>query len=227
VKTLYVFCEGRTEQGFCTQVLAPHLAGFGFLHVPTIKIRFSRKKGIVYRGGTGSYPPMREDILNKMKQPSSAAKDIFFTTMIDLYGLPRSFPGKTQNKRNPANPIPYVKALEIAFAKDINHRRFVPHVQLHEYETLLFTDPDAFEIAFDDCQPAIAALKTIADSFPTIEHINDGRTTAPSKRIIDVLPAYKDLKATAGPDIAVMVGLPALRAKCPHFSAWIARLEQL
>jgi hypothetical protein len=225
VKTLYVFCEGATEQGFCRQVLAPHLAGFGFLHVPAVKVAFSRKKGVIQRGGVRSYKPLRDDILNTIK--SRADKDVFFTTMIDLYGLPRNFPDKTQNTRNPAKPTPYVQALEKAFAKDIGHSRFVPHLQLHEYETLLFSDPVAFEVAFVDCTSAIAALKAIADSFPTIEHINDGKITAPSKRIIDILPFYGKRKAIAGPDIAELIGMAVLRQKCPHFNAWVTHLESL
>ncbi len=193
--------------------------------MPPVKVAFSRKKGVIHRGGIHSYKPMRDDIINTMK--GRRDRDVFFTTMIDLYGLPRGFPGKNRHTRNPANPIAYVKALEKEFANDIGDPRFVPHLQLHEYETLLFADPDAFEIAFDDCQAAVAALKAIAASVPTIEHINDGKTTAPSKRIIDVLPAYEGLKATAGPDIAVVIGLRVLRQKCPHFDAWIHRLETL
>jgi hypothetical protein len=124
VKTLYVFCEGATEQGFCRQVLAPHLASFGFLHLPPIKAAFSRKKGVIQRGGIRSYKPLRDDILGTMK--SRDVKDVFFTTMLDLYGLPRSFPGKSQNTRDPADPAPYVQALEKAFAEDIRHPASMP-----------------------------------------------------------------------------------------------------
>ena len=67
----------------------------------------------------------------------------------------------------------------------------------------------------------------IAEEFPTIEHINDGKKTAPSKRIIDVLPAYEGRKASAGPDIAEWIGMSVLRKKCPHFDAWVNRLENL
>lgn len=121
----------------------------------------------------------------------------------------------------------YVTALEKTFGDDIGDPRFVPHLQLHEYETMLFADPEAFRIAFSDCDRAIEELKKIADSVPTIEHIDDGPTTAPSKRIIDLLPAYRGSKTSAGPDIAVVIGLPVIRSKCPHFDAWLTRLESL
>jgi hypothetical protein len=59
------------------------------------------------------------------------------------------------------------------------------------------------------------------------EDINDGELTAPSKRLIAEVPDYEYLKAVAGPAIAAQIGLPALRAACPHFHTWITRLEGL
>jgi hypothetical protein len=160
--------------------------------------------------------------LNAQKDPS-----VSFTTLIDLYGLPRDFPGKDRVVRNPAEPVAYVQALEKAFEDDIGDRRFVPYLQLHEYETILFADPDSFRIAFDDCDRAIEELKKIAASFPTIEHIDDSPTSAPSRRIIGLIPAYEGLKPSAGPDIAEYTGLPTIRSKCLHFDAWLTRLESL
>jgi len=86
---------------------------------------------------------------------------------------------------------------------------------------------DAFRVSFDDCEKAIEALKAIANSVPSIEHIDDGPQTAPSKRIIQQLPAYAGLKSSAGPDIAEIIGVRAIRGKCPHFDRWITRLENL
>ena len=168
---------------------------------------------------------MRRDISNQLK--GRRQRDILFTTQIDLYGLPKDFPGKKTHRRNPDDPIPYVTALEMAFEDDIGDPRFIAHLQLHEYETLLFADPEVFQLAFDNCDRAIEELKKIAASFPTIEHIDDGPTTAPSKRIIDLIPAYEGRKPTVGPRIAADIGLPAIRAKCPHFDAWLTRLESI
>ncbi len=147
--------------------------------------------------------------------------------MIDLYGLPRDFPGMTENTRIPENPTLYVEALERAFAHVINDRRFVPYIQLHEFETLLFADLDAFDGKFNDVGSAIQTLKRIASSFPSVEHINDGQPTAPSRRIIGRIPEYEAEKVTAGPSIAKKIGLYRLREACPHFGAWVTRLEGL
>jgi hypothetical protein len=225
VKTLYVICEGQTEQRFTDQVLAPHLFGHDFVHVPTIRVEFSRHRRVIFRGGVRRYAPVRRTLVNIMKDRPQT--DIFFTTMLDLYALPREFPGRQGRKRNPDDPYPFVRALEAAFAKDVGDHRFVPHIQLHEYETLLFADPSAFGISFDDCDTAIANLKTIAAAFPSIEHIDDGKTTGPSKRIIEVLPEYEHRKTDAGPDIAETIGLQTIRQKCSHFDKWISKLEKL
>jgi hypothetical protein len=225
MKSLYVFCEGRTERGFVASVLAPHLYGFGFLHIPPVLVAHSRHHGMVARGGIRSYAPLKRDIEATLK--SRRQTDVYFTTMIDLFRLPQDFPGKSGLVRNPSNPMPYVQALEAAFASDIADCRFVPYLQLHEYETLLYADPDAFQISFTDCAKAIEDLKAIAASVTSIELINDGDQTAPSKRIINVLPEYDQRKADAGPEIAEYIGLPTLRQKCPHFDAWITKLENL
>jgi len=113
------------------------------------------------------------------------------------------------------------------FGIDINHHRFLPNLQLHEYETLLLADPEAFRVSFENCDDEIEQLKALAASKSCIEDINDQPATAPSKCIIAIIPEYKGLKASAGPDIAKSIGIRAIRDKCPHFDRWISQLENL
>ncbi|MGA2439685.1 MAG: DUF4276 family protein [Tepidisphaeraceae bacterium] len=225
MRELYVFCEGPTEQGFCNQVLAPHLFPQCNGRIHTIRVANSKSRGVVSRGGIRAYLPLKRDIQNTLKSRHEAA--VFFTSLIDLYGLPTDFPGKTNCVRDPGNPSAYAVALETAFCADINDVRFTPYLQLHEFETMLFSDPDAFRISFDGCDLAIESLKQIAASFSSVEHIDDGVETAPSKQIISVLRAYEGLKVSAGPDIAEFIGLAAIRAKCPHVDQWLSQLENL
>ena len=42
-----------------------------------------------------------------------------------------------------------------------------------------------------------------------------------------MFPDYDGAKSTAGPIIAGQIGLGVIRAKCPHFNAWLGRLEGL
>lgn len=225
MKQLFVFCEGQTEQRFCKETLRNHLFPNhdGMIHSLAVGAKNHHHVHGISR--TSKYETLRKFIRNTLS--SHDHKYYYFTTLIDLYGLPEDFPGKSKNTRNSAEPTHYVKALEEAFGKDINDRRFIPYLQLHEFETLLFADPEKFRTAIEGRDEAIEELKQIAGSFPSIEHINDGKTTAPSKRIVKLIPEYEGLKATAGPDIAEAIGLPVLRKKSPHFKQWISRLKSL
>lgn len=98
---------------------------------------------------------------------------------------------------------------------------------MHEYEAYLFVDVAQFGYFYEHADKPIANRKAVADSHPSPELIDDGSDTAPSKRIIDQFPDYADGKPTVGPQIADLIGLTAIRAKCPHFDCWIARLEGL
>ena len=225
MKQLCVFCEGRTEQRFAAQVLQPHLfpSGDGIIHTLAVGERdFHHVYGL---GRRTKYERVRRFIINTIKQRGGA--NVYFTSLFDLYGLPADFPGKTENVRDAANPTPYVKAIEDAFGRDINYRRFLPYLQLHEFETILFSEPDGFAISFDDCDDAIQELKKMAVSVPSVEHIDDGESTAPSKRILQVIPAYEGLKSTAGADIAEYIGVPRIREKCHHFDEWLSMLENI
>src|SRR5262249_53283498 len=138
VKTLYVICEGQTEQRFVDQVLAPHLFGCGFMQVPTIRVEFARHRRVIFREGVRKFATVRRALVDRVKDRPQAA--IFFPTMVGLDALPREVPGKKGSKRNLNDPYSVVRALEDEYAKDIGDRRFVPYLQFNEYETLLFPD---------------------------------------------------------------------------------------
>ena len=53
--------------------------------------------------------------------------------------------------RNQADPTPYVLALQQAFEQDISYHKFIAYLQLHEYETMLFSEPEAFAMSFENC----------------------------------------------------------------------------
>lgn len=226
MKQLNIFCEGQTEQGFCTQMLQPHLfpQGDGLIHTLAVGEKdhhplYSLGTKKRYMGDKG----VRKFICNTIK--GRQGKNVYFTTLFDLYALPKDFPGKDANVRNPANPTPYVLALEEAFRLDIDYHQFIPNLLLHEYETMLFADPDAFQRSFENRMAEIQQLKQIAASVPSIEYLNDSKNSAPSKRIIDLIPEYDGRKSSAGPDIAEYIGLPNIRAKCPHVHSWLLQLE--
>jgi hypothetical protein len=225
MRRLYLFAEGQTVQTFADTVLKPHLAAFQVYLHPPVLIAHAKKKGRVHRGGGRKYGPMKRDITRFLAQESG--NDVAFTTMIDLYALHSDFPGLAEAEALRHIPAKRVEALEQAFAQDINDRRFVPHIQLHEFEACLFCDPNWFGYFYPGHEREIAALKVIADSFLTPELIDDGLHSAPSKRIIAQFPDYEDAKSAVGPQVAELIGLNVIRDKCPHFAAWLSRLEGL
>jgi hypothetical protein len=145
--------------------------------------------------------------------------------MIDLYAFPRQ--GNTiydTQIENLGNGTDKALLLEKRFSERVSHKNFIPYIQIHEYESLLLSKPDAFSAFYYDKAVEIEKLKVeIAGIAP--EDINDTPENAPSKRIIKYIPKYSRQKTTAGVIIAEKIGLPLLRANCPHFNSWITKLE--
>lgn len=222
---LYMFVEGKTEQTFASNVLRPHLARYEVCLQGAVEIAHARKKGIVHRGGAIRYQPMKDDIRCFLKQEKSP--EVFFTTMVDLYKVMNDFPGIDDSEQHRNNPRQRIEFLEAAFANDINDQRFIPPLQLHEFEALLFADIECLNSLLENRQKQVDELARMCAEFETPELINDGPQTAPSKRIIQHLPEYKNLKTTLGPLATEHLGLTKLRDRCPHFSEWVRKLEAL
>ena len=104
------------------------------------------------------------------------------------------------------------------------HARLIPYLSLHEYEGLLFSDPESFARSLG--QPRLAnQFHQVRNEFPTPEDINDDPATAPSKRVIGMYPAYK--KVIDGTLAARLVGIDRMRQECAHFRDWVRQLETL
>ena len=222
---LYVFAEGSTEQTFADTLLKPHLAEHGVYMNKPILIAHAHKRQRTHRGGGRNFHAMQKDIVRFLKQDS--ADDAYFTSMIDLYALHRGFPGVEAAEMHRDDPYRRVRMLEESWANETEDRRFVPHIQLHEYEAYLFTDISVLANYYEDRKRDLVRLKRSVDSFASPELIDDGRESAPSKRIIACVPRYESDKLTVGVQAATRIGLPAIRERCPHFSTWVARLESL
>lgn len=154
-------------------------------------------------------------------QPASSAAAAGRSSLNHLNG------NATSDAARIANPYDKVKVIEDALGADINDWRFIPYIQLHEFEALILSDPVRFSAQFQDNERGIRQLVDLASQFESPEHIDKGPNSTPSKRIIHEIPEYKDRKAVAGPIVAANIGLHTLRQKCVHFGEWIGRLEQL
>lgn len=212
--------EGQTEETFVNQTLRPHLADLT-VYARARCIMTSQKGGFKYRGGLSSYAQAKADVALWMKEDQNF--DARFTTMFDLYALPEDFPGYEAAMRE-RDPYVRVERLEDALREDISDWRFVPYIQLHEFEALLFADPTKLNEQFE-CDSAVIARLVEEAERCNPELIDDGSDTAPSKRIIREIPEYESNKVSAGPIVARQIGLTVLRARCEHFDDWLSKLE--
>lgn len=220
---VHVIAEGQTEEEFVNLVLVPHFADMGiFLDVRCVPT--GRRRSKLFRGGLLDYGQAKGDILRWMKEDDHP--DCFFTTMFDLYHLPSDFPGFEAAKRS-GDSYRRVEMLEMAMKTDIGHVRFIPYVQLHEFEALILAGPEQLAYEFVDRRQEIQLLVEICSKFSSPELIDDGSETSPSKRIISQIPEYKGKKVSVGPRIAAAIGLNILKEKCRHFSEWLERIGSL
>ncbi len=215
--------EGQTEETFVNTVLREHLATFDVSSSARC-VETSRRRNVKHRGGMTDYARAKKDIQQWMRNDQNS--DARFTTMFDLYALPADFPGRADSDRH-FNPYDRVEALEHALSADIADWRFIPYLQLHEFEALLLADPRQLDTQFPERDGAIRRLAAIVSSFDSPELVDGGEHTAPSKRIITEVPEYESRKASAGPIVAGKIGLPALRSRCEHFGEWLSKLENL
>jgi hypothetical protein len=178
-------------------------------------------------GGIRAWQAVRKDILRHLREDAGAIA----TTMVDYYALPHDWPGRERapEENSTSGKAEYVEAALLGdMAEEMgprfDRRRFVPPVVMHEFEALLFSDPDQFAQAIGRGDLA-ADLHRIRRAFLSPEEINDSPINAPSKRIERLIPGYE--KVLSGVNAAMTIGLTTIRRECPHFNDWLERLEAL
>ena len=209
-----ILVEGQTEETFVNDILSPHLNQMG---VYPYALLFRRKSG------SFAYQRARREILNSLKEDSA----LICTTMVDFYGMPTDWPGRNESQ-SCRNYRDKAQRIEQALAADIiaqmgdswNPARFIPYVQMHEFEALLFSDTSV--LAASDSRVS-AQLERILQSFSCPEEINDDYNTCPSRRIKKHIDDY--VKTLDGIIAARNIGLAKMRQTCPHFDEWLTRLE--
>ncbi len=215
---LNVTAEGFSEEEFVSDILRPHLLRFN-IYTDVRKVLTNRK--LKKRGGVVGFQKFRNDVTQWIKEQPNA----YHTTFIDLYGLTTDFPAYQALKEK--SPYERVVGMEQELGKVIGHHRFIPYIQLHEYESLLFAEPGITEnwLALYNQFPQGSFQKILDKCKGNPELINDHPDTAPSKRIISLVRGYD--KVADGSLILQEIGLDTLRAHCAHFNDWVTGLERL
>jgi hypothetical protein len=216
---LHIVAEGQTEKRFVEQVLCGYLGTF---NISTDVRCIQTSPG--HKGGLLKYSHLKKDLERWMREDQEG--DCIFTTMIDLYALPTDFPKYSECYRI-TEPYAKVNKLENAFDEDIDSNRFIPYIQLHEFETLLLIDLEKIREEYLDGvnQRKYRELQNYLNSVTNVELVNDGSMTAPSKRLGYCITSYD--KVYAGANIAKSIGITNLKESCSHFNEWISKLERL
>ena len=199
---LAIGVEGETEEEFVKRVLATHLT----------------------RNGINAQPVLMMGDVTVERLASEMAhlfwSHDYVTSLVDFYGFRRKgdvTPNQLQERIN--------SEVNRKISRDWNESRVFSYVQQYEFEGLLFSDVDAFDTCVDLPVSATAELRRIRSQFETPEHINDDPMTAPSKRILSLIPKYH--KRVDGPIVAESIGLNTIRGQCRRFNSWFTRLETL
>lgn len=222
---VYVLVEGQTEQAFVRDVLTPTLSAYGIYPQAVLL----GKPG--HKGGIRSFAVVQRDISNLLKQDA----DAFVTTLFDRYGLPSDWPGLAESKQTAELAQAHSRLCQAMHSEvsgkmgpDFRARRFLPYIQFYEIEAFLFATPNETARVLGNNAQA-EDLQEVVNEKGGCENINDGATTAPSKRIIALFPTYKKGKGINAhlPRICTEVGLQTLRAACPLLNRWVEQLASL
>lgn len=222
-----VVAEGKTEMKFAKELLNQFFDGKLIIDARGVLISRNNRTNYEYRGGLMKYRHAKNDILNWLKEDRSA----YVTTMFDFYRLPHDFPGYEDAIHCPTH-LESVEYLELKMKEDIDAGlagsvpdRFIPYIQLHEFEALLYTDLSLLEAdyLYADDIGAIRKLREETAGIPP-EDINNGVETAPSKRLLKAINYKKGATPVAWLE---KITIDKIALCCPHFSAWIGKLSKL
>jgi hypothetical protein len=215
MNTVYIYCEGPTEETFINEVLYSYFFNMGIAVIPII-CTTKRTRLKKHKGGVSDYNKIRNELTILCKSHSNE----FVTTMFDYYAMPSNTPGI--GNQDP-DIIKRIETIESAINSDIGMRNCSFHFMLHEFEGILFSNPASFKLIADE--RTVDKVQTIRDSFPTPEHINNSPETAPSKRLAQLIPGYA--KVRNGTILSKDMGIDTIIRECPHFRDWVKQITEM
>lgn len=221
MKRLIFIVEGETELEFINRLLIPYLTTNG--------INTSIQGIMITMSGGGHGFNNIEHLKNTIRPVLHHADEPIITTMIDHYGI--NSEAKLPGYNNCISEMDIdirLSKMESKLNESIQtikpYRYFIPYIQRHEMETLLFADPDN---GFDLEDEAIKNdVKTLCSLFDSIEDINCTPQGAPSMRLKKIYSDHqrKYIKGTDAINIAELTTIDKILDKCPKFKTWIENL---
>jgi hypothetical protein len=117
---------------------------------------------------------------------------------------------------------------DVVAAAQCRPERFIPYIQPHEFEALLFSDVTALSLVNPSWSTkSIGRLLEIRSSAPSPEHINNQPDTKPSAHLERELSKPSYSKRRHGPVAAQKIGLTKIETECAFFAAWLGQIRAL
>ena len=104
------------------------------------RLQQTKKKNC--KGGNVGIEYLRNEI-----RKIAASGDTFITTLLDFFRLPNDFPNYTTDKTRVTE---IEQGLTDAMTDIVSHNRFLPYIQLHEVEALMFIKVEGFELLIEE-----------------------------------------------------------------------------
>ena len=172
---LIVYVEGVSEEFFVNRQLRPHLQHHGWSGVKPIGVATSLDPN-GKTGGLTNWPAVEQDLRDLFTQYQGPTHR--FTTLWDFYGTPDSFPGFAL-ARAAAPGTDRAALAEAALSAHFHEPRFLPYVQMYEFEALVLAAIDGLSRGAH--WPAV--LATAANS------VSNKASTKPRKHLLSDMPA--------------------------------------
>lgn len=215
MKRIIIVVEGQTEQEFVTQCLAPYmLTRYGILSVTA---RLVGKPG--HKGGDVRFSRLKMDLTILLREPN-----VVVSTFIDFFKLANDFPDSADCQKH-IRSEDRISCIEQRLEKAINSPAFIPYIQRHEFEALLFASEKGFKKYFK--ATTCSKLADVISDFPNPEDINN--TDPPSYRLLQIVEQYEGAsydKVNFGNILALETGVETMLTTCPRFARWVEKLIQ-
>lgn len=207
---LVFIVEGDTEILLIEKLVVPYLYQNG-LQIPCNCQTIITNRKQHKKGGVGSYGKFKNEVIRTLSQPN-----VIVSSVIDFFRLPTDFPAYS-------NDVSKIDLIENAIWADLGcNKQFVPYIQKHEVEALMFADSSGFDFIIDSPQQMTLIAEIIA-SYPNPENINNSPESAPSKRLEKI---FNYDKTRDGEMIFSIIQMEQVLKKCPRFKYWIEKLQK-
>lgn len=215
---VFLIVEGDTEEQFYKHTFASAFNShyFTVVQMPQKRNLTSR----VNKGGGVSYASCVDNVRRYLRSSPHCS---LVALVYDYYGLHATFSDHlTASERTHDQKV---RSIQSRLESEINDPRFRFVLQVHEFESYLFSDPSQLAAHFGkpDSLPVLNAILQDFGNDP--ELINNSPHTAPSKILVKLFPEFG--KVTDGVTLANKTGVANIRKACKRFDAFCCLIESL